>query len=133
MLAGVFANSNRSEARDRIDATAVEAGWQVPGWYRDLKANATPVLGTALDMASAAQAAGLREVTVDERAVDVGITDPEQLVEYRFGPAQFTAWLDHIGPERAAAVKSRAADAARPVMRRYGPTVVILSSRCSLL
>ena len=132
VLAGVFANSSRSEARDSVDATAVEAGWRVPDWYRDLKANAAPVLGTAEDMASAAQAAGLHDVTVDERAVDVGVTEPEQLVEYRFGQAQFTDWLHHIGPERAAEVKWRAADAARPIMRRYRPNVVFLSSRCPL-
>jgi SAM-dependent methyltransferase len=132
VLAGVFANASRSEARDRVDDTAVEAGWQAPEWYRVLKAKAAPVLGTAGDMAAAAHAAGLHDVTVDERAVDVGMTEPEELVAYRFGQAQFTDWLDHIGAERAAQVKEHAADSARPIMRPYRPVVVFLSSRRSL-
>jgi SAM-dependent methyltransferase len=132
VLAGVFANASRSEARDRVDDTALEAGWQAPEWYRALKAKAAPVLGTAGDMAAAAHAAGLHDVTVDERAVDVGMTEPEELVEYRFGQAQFTDWLDHIGAERAAQVKKLAGDSARPIMRPYRPVVVFLSSRRSL-
>ena len=83
-------------------------------------------------MAAAAHAAGLNDVTVDERAVDVGMTEPEELVEYRFGQAQFTDWLDHMGAERAAQVKEHAADSARPIMRPYRPVVVFLSSRRSL-
>ena len=60
-----------------------------------------------------------------------GLTEPEELVEYRFGQAQFTDWLDHIGAERAAQVKKRAGDSARPIMRPYRPVVVFLSSRRS--
>jgi len=73
-------------------------------------------------------AVGLIDVTVDERAVDVGVTEPEQLVAYRFGQAQFTTWLDRIGSERAEHVMQRAADAARPIMHPYRPTVVFLSA-----
>jgi ubiquinone/menaquinone biosynthesis C-methylase UbiE len=32
ILAAVFSNDSRSEARDRIDAIAQAAGWQVPAW-----------------------------------------------------------------------------------------------------
>ncbi|HEY5025989.1 MAG TPA: hypothetical protein VII76_13520 [Acidimicrobiales bacterium] len=79
-------------------------------------------------MGRAAKAAGLIDVAVEERAVDVGVTEPEQLVEYRFGQAQFTTWLNQIGTQRAAEVRQRAADAARPIMRPYRPTVVFLSA-----
>ena len=33
VLAAVFSNASRSEARDRVDAVAREAGWQIPDWY----------------------------------------------------------------------------------------------------
>jgi SAM-dependent methyltransferase len=46
-LAAVFSNASRSQARDRVDAVAQDAGWQVPDWYVDLKTNAVPILGTA--------------------------------------------------------------------------------------
>ena len=33
VLAAVFSSASHSEARDRIDAAALAAGWQVPAWY----------------------------------------------------------------------------------------------------
>src|ERR1022692_953290 len=48
VLAAVFSNASRSQARDRVDALAQDAGWQVPDWYVDLKTNAVPILGTAV-------------------------------------------------------------------------------------
>lgn len=128
VLAAVFANATHSETRDRVDDVARLAGWQFPVWYLDMKAKATPILGTAHDMGRVAKAAGLIDVAVEERVVEVGVNEPEQLVEYRFGQAQFTAWLNQIGPQRAAEVRQGAADAARPIMRPYRPTVVFLSA-----
>jgi len=128
VLAAVFANAAHSESRDRVDDTARQEGWQIPEWYLEIKAKATPILGTARDMGRTAQAAGLIDVAVDERAIDVGVTEPEQLVEYRFGQAQFTTWLDQIGARRAQEVRRRATDAVRPIMRPYLPTVVFLSA-----
>jgi hypothetical protein len=45
-------------------------------------------------MASAAHEAGLTSVHAEERPVDVGVTEPGQLVRYRFGRPIFAAWLD---------------------------------------
>jgi len=128
VLAAVFANAAHSESRDCVDDTARGEGWQTPEWYLEIKTKATPILGTARDMGRTAEEAGLIDVAVEERTVDVGVTEPEQLVEYRFGQAQFTMWLDRIGPERAKEVRQRATDAVRPIMRPYLPTVVFLSA-----
>jgi SAM-dependent methyltransferase len=128
LLACVFANTSRSEARDTIDQAAQIEGWPVPAWYRQLKVAATPLLGTAGDMARAATHAGLVEVVVDERAVDVDVGEPEQLVDYRLGQAQFSGWLHDMGPSRAEKVRSRLVDATRPIMRPYRPIVVFLSA-----
>ncbi len=107
ILAAVFANDSHSEARDLIDATAAAAGWAAPTWYPEMKAAVMPILGTAAAMAAASRTAGLALVRAEERSVDVGITEPRQLVRYRLGHPAFAAWLDAIGPERAAAVASR--------------------------
>jgi len=131
ILAAVFANESRSAARDRIDAAASAAGWQPPTWYRDLKAEAAPILGTADAMAAVARAAGLAHVQAEERAVDVGVAEPSQLVRYRLGHPAFAAWLDDIGPQRAATF---AADAVRAVgnpMAPYRPRVVFLRAIAS--
>jgi ubiquinone/menaquinone biosynthesis C-methylase UbiE len=126
VLAAVFANDSRSPARDRIDAAAIAAGWRAPAWYRELKAAAAPILGTAEAMAAAARAAGLVNVHAEERQVDVGVTEPWQLVRYRLGHVAFAAWLDAIGPERAATVAATAETAVGHAMAPYRPCVVFL-------
>ncbi len=128
LLACVYANASRSEVRDAVDEAARREGWQVPSWYVEIKRRATPILGTAPDMARAAKAAGLIDIAVDERAVETGVTAPEQLVAYRLGQAHFSAWLDRIGPNRANEIKGRVVEAIRPIMRPYRPIVVFLSA-----
>jgi len=127
-LATVFGTANRSDSRDEVDEEARMAGWQAPDWYADMKANAVPVLGSEAAMRAAARAAGLTEIDVTERPVDVGVTEPEQLVSYRFGQAHFASWLASLGPDRAAEVRRRAAEAIRPIMEPYRPIVVFLSA-----
>jgi len=129
VLATVYSNASRSAVRDRIDEVAKEAGWQVPGWYVHLKATAVPLLGSAPAMDAAARHAGLVDVVVEERPVDVGVTEPEQLVDYRFGQAHLAAWLDAIGPRRAGEVRRRATREITPIMEPYRPIVVFLSAR----
>jgi len=128
VLAAVFSNASRSRARDRIDALAQEAGWQVPDWYLDLKTSAVPLLGTAGAMRAAASAARLAGILVQERPVDVGITKPGQLVSYRLGQPLFAAWLDRIGPRRAAEFAPHATGAIGPIMQPYQPIVVFLAA-----
>ena len=128
VLAAVFSNDSRSEDRDQIDATALTAGWKVPGWYAELKTTAAPILGSRQGMASAAREAGLAAVHAEERLVDVGITTPEQLIRYRLGHPIFGGWLDAIGPARADAVAAAAARAIRADMQPYRPVVVFLSA-----
>jgi SAM-dependent methyltransferase len=128
ILADVYANASQSDVRDRIDQVAVGAGWRVPDWYLELKHATAPLLGTAAAMEIAAGDAGLAVVRVDERPVDVGITEPDQLVQYRFGQAQFAAWLDEIGPEQADEIRRQAAVAIAPIMEPYRPIVVFLSA-----
>lgn len=128
LLACVYSNASRSEVRDTIDRAARLEGWQVPGWYTDIKQSAVPLLGVAKEMEWAAKAAGLVDITVDERPVDVGVTQPEQLVAYRLGQAHYSTWLDQLGPRRAQMVRSRLVDAIRPIMAPYQPIVVFLAA-----
>jgi len=128
VLAAVFSTSSRSVARDQIDDVAAAAGWRPPRWYLDLKSTVFPLLGTAVAMTSAARVAGLINPVVEERPVDVGITTPEQLVDYRFGQAQFAVWLKQIGPRGVEDIRARAIDVIRPIMRPYRPIVVFLAA-----
>ena len=128
VLACLYANASKSEVRDTIDRTAQREGWTVPDWYIDIKREATPLLGTAEDMERTAKAAGLVDVAVDERPVDVAVTEAEQLVDYRLGQAHFAAWLDQLGPALAGEVRAHLAEAIRPIMAPYRPIVVFLTA-----
>lgn len=129
LLACVYSNDSRSDVRDQVDAVAIECGWEVPEWYMEVKANATPLLGTAPAMEATARSVGLEDVTVVERPVDVGVTEAEQLVAYRFGQAHFASWLSQIGADRAEGVRRDAIEAIRPIMRPYEPIVIFLAGR----
>ena len=128
VLACVFATASRSDVRDAVDQAAQSEGWLVPDWYTHIKQRAVPLLGSAEAMQRAARRAGLVDIGVDERPVDVGVTEPEQLVDYRLGQAQYSAWLDHLGPPRADEVRAQLVEAIRPIMRPYLPIVVFLSA-----
>jgi SAM-dependent methyltransferase len=128
LLACVYANASRSEVRDRVDRLAAQAGWQIPEWYLEVKQRATPLLGTGEDMERAAKQAGLDDIVVTERPVDVGVTEPQQLVDYRLGQAHFAAWLDQLGPDRADEVRAGIMGAIGPTIRPYQPIVVFLSA-----
>lgn len=128
VLATVYANSFRSPARERVDEVATAEGWRAPAWYVELKERAAPLLGTAEAMAAAAGAARLVEVAAEEVAVDVGVTDPADLVTYRFGQAHFAPWVASLGDD-AGRVRRRAAEAAAPLMEPYRPAVVFLAAR----
>jgi SAM-dependent methyltransferase len=126
VLAAVFGNESHSDARDRIDDAAMAAGWQVPDWYLRMKAAAVPVLGTAPAMAAAARAAGLTAIHAEERQVNVGVSEPRQLVRYRLSNPAFAAWLDAIGLNRAQTFAVRAEEAVGSAMEPFRPSVVFL-------
>jgi SAM-dependent methyltransferase len=128
VLACVYSNASRSQVRDVVDETARKNGWQTPDWYVHLKTCATLLLGSADGMRRAAAAAGLIDVAVDEVAVDVGVTEPAHLVNYRFGQAQFSAWSVRIGSAAAEEVRQHAIETIRPIMRPYRPLVVFLTA-----
>jgi hypothetical protein len=129
VLATVFSTTKHDPARDQIDAIAQDAGWQIPAWYTELKTTTVPILGSAAAMAAAAREASLTRVSTQQRPVDVGVTQPEQLVRYRFGQAPFASWLESIGPVRAERLARQAAQAIRPIMRPYRPMVVFLAAQ----
>jgi len=107
---------------------AFDEGWLPPEWYVEAKTNVVHLLGSPLAMEAAATSAGLADIVVDERPVDVGVTTAQQLVDYRLGQAHFEPWLTELGRDRAAELRSRLVTAITPVMSPYRPTVVFLAA-----
>ena len=132
VLANVYANSSHSANRDNIDAIAGAHGWTPPEWYRHLKSTAAPLLGSCTAMRDAATAAALINVAVDEEPVDVNLTEPEALVDYRFGQAPFAEWLTTLAPGARASIRAAAADAITDTMEPYRPRVVFLTAHTRL-
>lgn len=132
ILASVFNVDSRSVARDAVDAVAQDHGWEVPEWYREVKEVAMPLLGSAGRMREAAVAAGLLDVVVVERPVDTGVDRAEDLVDYRFGQAQFASWISALSPAAAAAARAAAVAEIADVMEPYRPIVVMLAGRTPL-
>lgn len=129
VLATVYSNASRSAVRDRLDEEAIALGYRVPDWYVELKSRATPMLGSALLMAEAAETAGLVDLEVTEEAVDVGIGRAADLVDYRFGQAHYTEWLASLGAAERARARRQVIAAIEPLMAPYRPTVVFLAAR----
>ena len=129
LLASVFAATNQSPARDLVDQVALDCGFTVPEWYRRLKELATPRLGSPTAMRAAARATGLVSVAVEVRCVDVGVRAPAELVDYRFGQAQYSAWLAELGGARRAEVRASAIERLGALTEPYRPSVVLLSAR----
>ena len=65
---------------------------------------------------------------MDETRVDVGVTQAEDLVDYRLDQAHFSEWLAQMSPGPARDIRIRAIEAIRPMMRPYQPIVVILTA-----
>ena len=124
VLACVYAATSTSAARDAIDDVARAEGWQAPAWYAHLKATAVPLLATAAAMREVAGKAGLTNLRVREQPVDTGLTDPVDLVDYRFGQAHFNDWIASMAPVEAEAVRARAIDAVGTLSEAYRPIVV---------
>ena len=126
LLANVFSNDSRSVARDRVDEEAGRHGFAFPDWYWELKATAMSLLGTAADMSGVASASGWAAVAVVENAVDVGISTPADLVDYRLGQAQFSDWQAALSPGRRRSVRRSIIDAVTPLNEPYRPIVISL-------
>lgn len=129
VLATVYANRSHSANRDTVDAIARAHGWAPPAWYAEFKATRAPLLGGVAVMHTAAAAAALVDIEVDEAPVDVGIGEPAALVDYRFGQAHFADWLASLEPDARNAARAAAVDAIEGEMEPYRPRVVFLSAR----
>jgi SAM-dependent methyltransferase len=126
VLATVYANSFVSPLRDRIDEIAFAHGFAYPRWYRELKANWAPLLGTEELMAAAARAAGLGAVRAVEYRADLGLDRAVDLVDYRLGQAHVADWISGLSPARRSGVRAAAVAAVDPIMQPYRPGVVRL-------
>jgi SAM-dependent methyltransferase len=129
VLASVYADTSDNGPRDVVDEAARRAGFTEPGWYRELRTERAPQVGTPDKLAAAAAQAGLLVHECVAEHLDVGVETAEDVVRYRFGQAQYAPWFAGMSDDEAAVVRREAVDAVRPVMTPYRPLVILLAAR----
>jgi SAM-dependent methyltransferase len=122
VLASTF-SGDRSVAKFAVDEVAAEYGFVAPDWYLGFRGTAQGFEDPGA-VERAVAAGGFAEWTVTEEPVDVGLTDPGDVVRYRLGMPhlhRFAAGLpDHV---RTAFVAD-AVEAVRRTGERFAPVVV---------
>jgi SAM-dependent methyltransferase len=98
-----------------VDAVLAGYGFVVPEWYRTLKQELIPKLGTPQAFGDVATRGGLVDVTV--RAVDVDLSDlsPAVVVSYRLGLAHIAPFMQELDSSTAAALHRDAVTAIAPL------------------
>jgi hypothetical protein len=72
-----------------------------PDWYQRVKDVSAEIEHPAA-LAALVETAGFGEVRVIERAVDVGLESPEDVVGWRLGMAHLAPWVASLPDERRA-------------------------------
>lgn len=101
VIAGSYALDDRHPARDAAESAARALGWRPPRWYRAVREQAIPRLGTVERAAAAARGAGLVDVHADDVRVaypDLGAAD---LVAWRLGMAHLAPFVASLAATAA--------------------------------
>ena len=94
-----------------VDAVLTDYGFVPPDWYRTLKNDLIPKLGTSAAFTEVGRSGGLVDVTV--RLVDVDLSDlpPAIVVSYRLGLAHIAPFVQGMDPQTAASLQRDAVTA----------------------
>jgi SAM-dependent methyltransferase len=96
VLASVFSATEAHPSRAQIDEAAERFGFRHPRWYLYMKSYAEPLTSTVDALGDAARAAGLTNVEVAPRRIDVGLSRPDDLIRWRFGMAHLSPFIESL-------------------------------------
>lgn len=132
IVANAFSVRDRLVVKDAIDDAVIRRGWSAPRWYRSLQEQTMPLVGTVDAMHASATAAGLTDVTAEERNVVIRNVSADELVRYRLGMPQFSQFLESLGAAERRDVFHEARQAvhsAQPEGAPVAPAVVTVVAR----
>lgn len=115
VLASAFPAGQDHPAKAAVEQVLEGFGYQPPRWYRQLKDHGEPATCEPHALSALARAAGLVEVAVERRAVDVGLRGAEELVDWRLGMASSAPFVARLPSRERAALRAAA-------LRALGPT-----------
>lgn len=114
---------DRSAAKAAVDEVAASFGFVPPAWYVELQRRGAAV-GSVERMVGALRDAGFGQVEVTERALDVGLSDPQDVVRYRLAVPHLHAFAGSLGAARRALLVERATAAVAATGAPFVPAVV---------
>jgi SAM-dependent methyltransferase len=126
VVSATYASTSGHPAKAAVDTAAAELGFMPPSWYREVKTSYETLTDEVGKVEAVARRAGLRDVTVHEQSVDVGVDQPELLVGWRLGMASLAAFERSLDDDRRAALRARALELLGPDPEPYRPRVIVL-------
>lgn len=119
------ADAPEHPAKALVERVLVRRGYVAPAWRDALKNEVEPRSSERGALGRAASAAGLVNVTISAREIDVGAT-PSDIAGYRLGMAPYAEFIATLSAEERAEVRSEAVAAVceTPPLR---PTVLLLT------
>jgi SAM-dependent methyltransferase len=124
-----FGPADTHPVKDVVQDALERRGWKPPGWYVTLKGDIEPVVADPSSLLALAAAAGLRHARAELVDVDLGRRTPRQLVRWRLGMAQVSAFLDDLGPAAAATLEDEAVALLGPASEPLVVQVALLVAR----
>jgi ubiquinone/menaquinone biosynthesis C-methylase UbiE len=116
-------SEDRAAAQGAVDVVASEYGFVAPDWYLGFRDTAQ-AFGDAATVERAVSAAGFDDWTVTEEPVDVGLSDPTDVVRYRLGMPHLHRFAAGLADDVRASFVAEATEAVRRTGARFAPVVV---------
>lgn len=125
LLASAFDPTWAHPAKSAVDAEMAAFGFEVPGWYRQIKQTSVEDPDA---LAALARSAGYADVRVTRVEVDAGLEDAGAIVDWRWGMAHLAPFVATLGPTERQRAR-RAAEAAVLGLPRVVVPLLVLSAR----
>jgi SAM-dependent methyltransferase len=122
VLASTF-SGDRSAVKFAVDAVAAGYGFTAPDWYLGFRDTAQ-AFEDPVEVERAVAAGGYADWTVTEEAVDVGLTDPADVVRYRLGMPHLHRFAAGLPDDVRARFVADATEAVRRTGERFAPVVI---------
>lgn len=129
VIASVFGSGAGAALKERVDGAARRFGWVPPEWHVRLKTELEPLTNETAALADRATAAGLEQVRVIERTVDLAFENTDEVVRWRLGMPHLAPFIRSLAPDLRADLRIAAREAIGPDLQPIGLPVLILSSR----
>ncbi len=122
VLASTF-SLDRAAAKHAVDAVVTRYGFVRPEWYDDLQ-DCAQAVGDRSSVERLLAAAGFARWSVTEESVDVGLSEPADVVRYRLAVPHLHTFVTSLSADTRAALVGDAVDAVHRTRERFAPVVV---------